>query len=60
MKLVIRVGRNVYPTTWENLALTCRHVGDIHKVDVVDVWNGNDWFATRFTNRDIPMPRLAR
>ena len=51
--------RHVYPTTWQNLTLTARHVGDIYNIDTVDVWNGDEWFMSKMTNRTLSFRQLC-
>lgn len=64
MALTIRIRTNGnykdYPTTWKNLALTARHIGDIYNLDTVDVWNGNEWFMSKMTNRSLSFRQIAR
>ena len=58
--LYVRVKTNYYPTTWANLPLTCKHVGEIWNLDVVDVIDDNGWFARKMTNRHIPWANIVR
>ena len=47
--VIIREKVYTYPTTWKNLKLTARHVGERFKTEIVNVrYNGMPW-GTVFT-----------
>ena len=38
-----------YPTTWANLKLTAKHIGERFKREIVSVWLNGQPFMTVFT-----------
>ena len=47
--IVIREKVYTYPTTWRNLKLTARHIGERFKTEIVSVFHNGQPFMTVFT-----------
>lgn len=47
--IVIKETVHVYPTTWKNLKLTAKHVGEIWETEIVSVRQNGQPFMTVFT-----------
>lgn len=47
--IVIREKVYTYPTTWKNLKLTARHIGERFKTEIVSVFHNGEPFMTVFT-----------
>ena len=47
--IVIREKVYTYPTTWANLKLTARHIGERFKTEIVSVFHNGEPFMTVFT-----------
>lgn len=47
--IVIREKAYTYPTTWKNLRLTARHIGERFKTEIVSVFHDGQPFMTVFT-----------
>lgn len=47
--IVIRDKVHTYPTTWKNLKMTARHIGEIWKTEIVSVHHNGQPFCTVFT-----------
>lgn len=47
--IIIRDRVYTYPTTWKNLRLTARHIGEMWKTEIVSVRLNGQPFMTCFT-----------